>query len=86
MSIIYLCSYESTWFPLRDFLYAHTRVRCLQHPYLYDDDIEPRGLAPKEAHEKLIDASAKLRLLKILLSKLKARGHRILLFSQVFYS
>ena len=36
-----------------------------------------------EAHEKLIDASAKLRLLHIMLPKLKARGHRVLLFSQV---
>jgi SNF2 family DNA or RNA helicase len=57
--------------------------RCLQHPYLYDDGIEPRDLTPEETHGKLIDASAKFRLLKILLPKLKARGHRVLLFSQV---
>ncbi|KAF8846211.1 hypothetical protein BDN67DRAFT_918420 [Paxillus ammoniavirescens] len=56
--------------------------KCIQHPYLFSDDIEPRGLQPSEAHEKLIDASAKLRLLKSLLPKLKARGHRVLLFSQ----
>ncbi|KAK2461624.1 hypothetical protein APHAL10511_006087 [Amanita phalloides] len=56
--------------------------KCLQHPYLYDDSIEPRDLPPKETHGKLIDASAKLRLLKMLLPKLKARGHRVLLFSQ----
>ncbi|KAF8634457.1 hypothetical protein AX15_000900 [Amanita polypyramis BW_CC] len=56
--------------------------KCLQHPYLYDDAIEPRDLQPQEMHGKLIDASAKLRLLKLLLPKLKARGHRILLFSQ----
>jgi SNF2 family DNA or RNA helicase len=55
----------------------------LQHPYLYAEDIEPRNLSPSEAHEKLIDASAKLRLLKILLPKLKEGGHRVLLFSQV---
>ncbi|KAI6007186.1 SNF2 family N-terminal domain-containing protein [Pisolithus albus] len=55
---------------------------CLQHPYLISDTIEPRGLPPHEAHEKLVSASAKLRLLKSLLPKLKARGHRILLFSQ----
>jgi chromodomain-helicase-DNA-binding protein 4 len=59
--------------------------RCLQHPYLYDDGIEPRNLTPEETHGKLIDASAKFRLLKILLPKLKARGHRVLLFSQVFF-
>ncbi|KAF7310762.1 SNF2 family DNA-dependent ATPase [Mycena chlorophos] len=56
--------------------------KCLQHPYLYEDTIEPRGLSKQETHYKLIDASAKLRLLKVLLPKLKARGHRVLLFSQ----
>ncbi|KAK7059145.1 hypothetical protein VNI00_001772 [Paramarasmius palmivorus] len=56
--------------------------KCLQHPYLYDPDIEPRNLSPQETHEKLIDASAKLRFLRSLLPKLKARGHRVLLFSQ----
>ncbi|KAG6854234.1 hypothetical protein C0991_009252 [Blastosporella zonata] len=56
--------------------------KCLQHPYLYAEDIEPRGLAPKESHEKLIDGSGKLRFLKSLLPKLKERGHRVLLFSQ----
>ncbi|OAX44419.1 hypothetical protein K503DRAFT_765038 [Rhizopogon vinicolor AM-OR11-026] len=56
--------------------------KCLQHPYLMSEDIEPRNLTPIEAHEKLISASAKLRFLKMLLPKLKARGHRVLLFSQ----
>lgn len=40
------------------------------------------GLSAQETHHKLIDASAKLRFLKMLLPKLKARGHRVLLFSQ----
>ncbi|KAJ6604478.1 SNF2 family DNA-dependent ATPase [Mycena vulgaris] len=56
--------------------------KCLQHPYLYEETIEPRGLPQQETHDKLIDASAKLRFLKVLLPKLKARGHRVLLFSQ----
>ncbi|KAF9502487.1 hypothetical protein BDN71DRAFT_1479184 [Pleurotus eryngii] len=56
--------------------------KCLQHPYIYASDIEPTNLTPQATHEKLIDASAKFRLLKQLLQKLKARGHRILLFSQ----
>ncbi|KAF5384826.1 hypothetical protein D9615_001372 [Tricholomella constricta] len=56
--------------------------KCLQHPYLNAEDIEPRGLSPQETHEKLIDGSAKLRLLKSLLPRLKERGHRVLLFSQ----
>ncbi|KAF5323433.1 hypothetical protein D9611_005738 [Ephemerocybe angulata] len=56
--------------------------KCLQHPYLHSEDIEPRGLSAQETHHKLIDASAKLRFLKTLLPKLKERGHRVLLFSQ----
>lgn len=61
--------------------------RCLQHPYLISDDIEPKGLSPEETHSKLISASGKLRFLKLLLPKLKERGHRVLLFSQVrFYN
>ncbi|KAG6890733.1 hypothetical protein C0992_013116 [Termitomyces sp. T32_za158] len=56
--------------------------KCLQHPYLYAEDIEPRGLPSRESHEKLIDASGKLRLLKMMLPKLQERGHRVLLFSQ----
>lgn len=67
---------------LYDIPFDHS-CRCLQHPYLYAEDIEPRGLGKEETHEKLIDGSAKLRLLKTLLPKLKARGHRVLLFSQV---
>jgi len=58
--------------------------RCLQHPYLYSRDIEPKDFSSKEEeHEKLIHGSAKLRLLKSLLPQLKERGHRVLLFSQV---
>lgn len=56
--------------------------KCLQHPYLVSRDIEPTGLPPHEAHERLIGASAKLVMLKMMLPKLKARGHRVLLFSQ----
>lgn len=57
--------------------------RCLQHPYLISNDIEPKNLSPEDAHSKLISASGKLRFLKLLLPKLKERGHRVLLFSQV---
>ncbi|KAI0361386.1 hypothetical protein OH77DRAFT_1417635 [Trametes cingulata] len=56
--------------------------KCIQHPYLVSDTIEPRGLPPQETHDRLVAASAKLRLLKMLLPKLRARGHRVLLFSQ----
>ncbi|PPQ64493.1 hypothetical protein CVT26_002032 [Gymnopilus dilepis] len=59
--------------------------KCLQHPYLYAEDIEPRNLSQRETHEKLIDASGKLRFLKSLLPKLKEHGHRVLLFSQASF-
>ncbi|KAI0689886.1 SNF2 family N-terminal domain-containing protein [Cytidiella melzeri] len=56
--------------------------KCLQHPYLTTPDMEPTGLSAKETHENLVSASAKLMMLRMLLPKLKARGHRVLLFSQ----
>ncbi|ETS63969.1 hypothetical protein PaG_02303 [Moesziomyces aphidis] len=60
--------------------------KCIQHPYLIAPDLETReDEANYEAtweHQRLIDASGKLSLLQRLLPKLKAGGHRILLFSQ----
>lgn len=56
--------------------------KCLCHPFIYNRDIEDRSVNPEEAHRNLIDASAKLKLLELLLPKLKERGHRVLLFSQ----
>ncbi|PWN49331.1 hypothetical protein IE53DRAFT_380642 [Violaceomyces palustris] len=60
--------------------------KCIQHPYLIAPDLETKeGEAGYEAsweHQRLVDASAKLCLLQRLLPKLKARGHRVLLFSQ----
>lgn len=70
--------------PFTDYRLDLTHLpRCIQHPYLVSEDIEPKGLSPQETHERLVGASAKLRLLKTLLPKLRARGHRVLLFSQV---
>ena len=40
-------------------------------------------LPDAEQHKQLIDGSGKILLLRLLLPKLKQRGHRILLFSQV---
>jgi hypothetical protein len=61
--------------------------RCLQHPYLVSPELEPTGthLTKQATHVNLRDASAKLRLLHIMLPKLKAKGHRVLLFSQVSF-
>ncbi|PWY97239.1 hypothetical protein BCV70DRAFT_167309 [Testicularia cyperi] len=60
--------------------------KCIQHPYLIAPDLETRedeeDYEATWEHQRLIDASAKLSLLARLLPKLKARGHRVLLFSQ----
>ncbi len=60
--------------------------KCIQHPYLIAPDLETRededDYEATWEHQRLIDASAKLSLLQKLLPKLKAQGHRILLFSQ----
>jgi SNF2 family DNA or RNA helicase len=56
--------------------------KCLQHPYLIDEDLEPHEATAKEKHETLVDASTKLHMLQMLLPRLKKRGHRALIFSQ----
>jgi hypothetical protein len=57
--------------------------RCLQHPFLCNNALEDYSLGPTERHQALIDGSAKLGFLKAMLPKLRAKGHRVLLFSQV---
>ncbi|GAA5998174.1 uncharacterized protein JCM10292_002374 [Rhodotorula paludigena] len=56
--------------------------KSLCHPYLTDRDIEPQNVSPQEAHRNLTNASAKFVLLATMLPKLKAAGHRVLIFSQ----
>lgn len=55
----------------------------MQHPYLINPELEVPGLSEQETHQRLIEASGKLRFLETMLPKLKERGHRVLLFSQV---
>ncbi|KAI8849170.1 P-loop containing nucleoside triphosphate hydrolase protein [Chytridium lagenaria] len=57
--------------------------KIMMHPYLMDD-VEPMGdsASPEVIHNRLIGSSAKLALLHRLLQKLKAGGHRVLIFSQ----
>lgn len=57
--------------------------RCLQHPFLCNSALEDYSVGPSERHQALIDGSAKLGFLKAMLPKLRAKGHRVLLFSQV---
>ncbi|KAG9238102.1 P-loop containing nucleoside triphosphate hydrolase protein [Amylocarpus encephaloides] len=56
--------------------------KCLCHPFIYSAAIEERSVGEEALHRNLIDASSKFQLLEIMLPKLQARGHRVLLFSQ----
>jgi chromodomain-helicase-DNA-binding protein 4 len=56
--------------------------KCLCHPFVYSREIEERTDVAAVSHRNLVEASAKLSLLELLLPKLKERGHRVLIFSQ----
>jgi SNF2 family DNA or RNA helicase len=56
--------------------------KCLCHPFVYNLGIEERSSEAIVTHRRLVEASAKLQLLEIMLPKLKERGHRVLIFSQ----
>jgi superfamily II DNA or RNA helicase len=56
--------------------------KCLCHPYIYNRDIEEQTIDPQLSHRRLVEASGKLRLLNLMLPRLRARGHRVLIFSQ----
>ncbi|KAH9825833.1 PHD/FYVE-zinc-finger like domain [Teratosphaeria destructans] len=56
--------------------------KCLCHPFVYNKSIEERNVGVSASHRNLVDASAKLKLLEILLPKLREKRHRILIFSQ----
>eukprot|EP00967_Tisochrysis_lutea_P064284 scaffold83210_cov27-Tisochrysis_lutea.AAC.2 len=53
--------------------------KCANHPYLFDGAEEP----PFTNDERLIVHSGKMVLLDKLLIRLKSRGHRVLIFSQM---
>ncbi|KAF4550351.1 Chromatin remodeling factor mit1-like protein [Elsinoe fawcettii] len=57
--------------------------KCLCHPFVYNKGIEERNVAGSTSHRNLVEASGKLQLLELLLPKLKERGHRVLIFSQL---
>lgn len=56
--------------------------KCLCHPFIYSEAIEERHHDPSVLHRNLVEASAKLLLLEVMLPKLQERGHRVLIFSQ----
>ncbi|KAJ3215432.1 hypothetical protein HDU67_000416 [Dinochytrium kinnereticum] len=56
--------------------------KIMMHPYLMEDvEPEEEGVSPEVVHARLIESSSKLSLLHRLLMKLKAGGHRVLIFS-----
>ncbi|KAF2465544.1 uncharacterized protein BDR25DRAFT_346076 [Lindgomyces ingoldianus] len=56
--------------------------KCLCHPFVYSREIEERTDIAAVSHRNLVEASAKLQFLELLLPKLKERNHRVLIFSQ----
>jgi superfamily II DNA or RNA helicase len=56
--------------------------KCLCHPFVYSNSIEDRNVSAGASHRNLVDASGKLKLLELLLPRLQALGHRVLIFSQ----
>ncbi|KAM0751888.1 hypothetical protein T439DRAFT_325084 [Meredithblackwellia eburnea MCA 4105] len=56
--------------------------KLLGHPYLVSPELEPENVTPAQAVINLREASAKFVLLDKMLPKLKAAGHRVLIFSQ----
>jgi chromodomain-helicase-DNA-binding protein 4 len=70
---------QPTSTPLHNIL-MELRKLC-GHPYLLND-VEPTDLDEDAGRKAYIEASGKLQLLAKLLPKLKARGHRVLIFSQ----
>jgi SNF2 family DNA or RNA helicase len=59
--------------------------KCANHPYLFEG-VEPLGLPHEEASRRLVEASGKLSLLLRMVARLRATGHRVLVFSQVPFS
>ncbi len=59
--------------------------KCLCHPFVYSEAIEDKTVDTETMNRNLIEASGKLLLLKIMLPKLKERGHRLLIFSQFLH-
>lgn len=56
--------------------------KCLCHPFIYSPAIEETDVDAESISRNMIEASAKLLLLQLMLPKLKERGHRVLIFSQ----
>lgn len=76
--------------PLTAFQYCSNNIlmqlrKLLAHPYLIAPELETRDLPAAEQEKNMIAASAKLVVLALMLPKLKARGHRVLIVSRSFH-
>ncbi|ORY65415.1 PHD/FYVE-zinc-finger like domain-containing protein [Pseudomassariella vexata] len=70
---------------LTNILMELRQVLC--HPFLFNQDVEDRFVTdPVKVQQNLVEASGKLLLLNIMLPKLAAKGHRVLIFSQFLHS
>ncbi|KAL1504942.1 hypothetical protein AB1Y20_008709 [Prymnesium parvum] len=71
--------------PLPGLLNMQIELRkCCNHPFLVPgvEESMTRGMDEREANAVMLEASGKLVLLDKLLPKLRAEGHRVLIFSQ----
>ncbi|KAI1802182.1 PHD/FYVE-zinc-finger like domain-containing protein [Daldinia bambusicola] len=56
--------------------------QCLCHPFCFSANVEDKNVDEEQTRRNLIEASPKFMLLEKMLPKLKAGGHRVLIFSQ----
>lgn len=56
--------------------------QCLCHPFCFNANVEDKNVSEEQMQRNLIEASPKFMLLEMMLPKLKAGGHRVLIFSQ----
>jgi|AntDeeMinimDraft_6_1070357.scaffolds.fasta_scaffold13289_1 hypothetical protein len=65
--------------------YIHTRTHTHTHIYTHTHKNTHRHFDPQEALEHMLTSSGKLQLLDRMLSRLLPKGHRVLIYSQVFF-
>ncbi|KAI8957777.1 PHD/FYVE-zinc-finger like domain-containing protein [Daldinia sp. FL1419] len=56
--------------------------QCLCHPFCFNSNVEDKNVSEQQMARNLIEASPKFKLLETMLPKLRAGGHRVLIFSQ----
>ncbi|KAK6530906.1 hypothetical protein TWF281_007740 [Arthrobotrys megalospora] len=59
--------------------------KVLCHPFVYDQNVEEKLEDQQLVFRNLVDASAKLKFLELMLPRLHEKGHRVLMFSQFLH-